>query len=62
MNIAESPNEDFPSIREAAQAPINGPATFSMAVKRNLPVTKLNGTDKDILTYLVGRYGATSRC
>ncbi len=55
VNVTEEPNEDFPALRAAVQAPINGPATFAMAVKRNLPVTKLNYSDKSKLTTLRGQ-------
>ncbi len=52
VNVAETPNEEFPSLTAAVQAPINGPVTFAMAVKGNLSLTKLKDSDKSKLNTL----------
>ena len=46
VNVPKAQSTDFPSLTVAVQAPINGPATFAMAVNRNLPDTKLNSSDR----------------
>ncbi len=52
VNMTETSNADFPLLTAAVRAPINGPATIAMAVKRHLPVTKLNDSNKSKPTTL----------
>ncbi len=52
VDVTEEPSEEFPCLKAAVQAPTNGSETFAMAMKRKLPVTKLNDSDKSKLTTL----------
>ncbi len=52
LNTADTLNVEFSSLTKAIPAPINRTATFAMAVKRNLQVTRLNDSDKDKMTTL----------
>ena len=52
VNVTETRSTDFLSLTAEVQALINHPATFTMAVKRNLPDTKRNDSDKSKPTTL----------